>query len=112
MNPLPSERVTSFSRFLIFMCSAWKFLSIMKPLIKRILLQQYVGSYEVQFAYLFSYSLQSSRRLIPGWAHKLQNTAIDPSFCSSFPPYPKPKCFQEVSTLHCWQTLNSSQYLF
>jgi hypothetical protein len=39
MNPVPSEKGTSFSGFLIFMCSAWKFPSIMKPLIKRILLK-------------------------------------------------------------------------
>ena len=48
MNPVPSERGTSFSGFLTFMCSAWKFLSIMKPLMKRILLEWYVSGYEVQ----------------------------------------------------------------
>jgi hypothetical protein len=48
INPVPSESRTSFSGFLIFMCSAWKFPSIMKPRINRILLKWYVGSYEAR----------------------------------------------------------------
>ena len=39
INPAPSESGTSFSGFLIFMCSAWKLPSIMKPLMKRFLLK-------------------------------------------------------------------------
>jgi hypothetical protein len=46
MNPVPSERGTSFSGFLIFICSAWKFPSIMKPRMKRILLEKYISSSE------------------------------------------------------------------
>jgi hypothetical protein len=48
INPVPSESGTSFSGFLIFMCSAWKFPSIMKPLIKRVLLQASISSYTCQ----------------------------------------------------------------
>jgi hypothetical protein len=39
INPVPSESGMSFSGFLIFMCSAWKLPSIMKPRIKRLLLR-------------------------------------------------------------------------
>ena len=47
INPVPSERGTSFSGFLIFMCSAWKFPSIMNPRMNRTSLQRYLGSYQV-----------------------------------------------------------------
>ena len=47
MNPAPSESGTSFSGFLILMCSAWKFPSIIKPCINRFWLKQYVGSFQV-----------------------------------------------------------------
>ena len=47
MNPAPSESGTSFSGFLILMCSAWKFPSIIKPHIKRFWLKQNVGSFQV-----------------------------------------------------------------
>src|SRR6266702_3390470 len=55
-----------------------------------------VTRYRRLLTHLFSNSLQSSGRLIPGCAHKAQNIAIDPSFCSSFSPYPKPNHFQEM----------------
>src|SRR5258708_35890295 len=48
INPAPSERGTSFSGFLILMCSAWKLPSIIKPRIKRFLLKQTVGSFQVE----------------------------------------------------------------
>jgi hypothetical protein len=44
INPVPSERGTSFSGFLILMCSAWKLPSIIKPRMKRFLLKKTVGS--------------------------------------------------------------------
>jgi hypothetical protein len=47
MNPVPLESGTSFSEFLIFMCSAWKFPSIMKPHMKRTLLKKCFSSYVV-----------------------------------------------------------------
>jgi hypothetical protein len=47
MNPVLSERGTLFSRFLIFICSAWKFPSIMKPHMKRILLEKYISGSEL-----------------------------------------------------------------
>jgi hypothetical protein len=46
INPVPSESGTSFSGFLILMCSAWKLPSIIKPRIKRLLLKQIVGSFQ------------------------------------------------------------------
>src|SRR5258708_12786096 len=48
INPAPSERGTSFSGFLILMCLAWKLPSIIKPRIKRFLLKQTVGSFQVE----------------------------------------------------------------
>jgi hypothetical protein len=47
MKPQPSERGMSFSGFLIFICSAWKFPSIIKPCMKRILLKYCVGNHEI-----------------------------------------------------------------
>jgi hypothetical protein len=47
INPVPSERGTSFSGFLILMCSAWKLPSIIKPRMKRFLLKENVGSFQV-----------------------------------------------------------------
>jgi hypothetical protein len=47
MNPVPSESGILFLGFLIFMCSALKFLSIMKPHIKSILLKYFSGSYKL-----------------------------------------------------------------
>ena len=47
MNPVPSESGISFSGFLIFMCSAWKFPAIMKPRMNRVLLKYYASSYQV-----------------------------------------------------------------
>src|SRR5882757_1199691 len=50
INPVPLERGTSFSGFLIFMCSAWKFPSIMKPRIKRVSLSQRISSFQVSIS--------------------------------------------------------------
>jgi hypothetical protein len=50
INPVPSESGTSFSGFLILMCSAWKLPSIIKPRIKRFLLRQNVGSFQVEIS--------------------------------------------------------------
>jgi hypothetical protein len=47
INPVPSERGTSFSGFLILMCSAWKLPSIIKPRMKRFLLKQNVSSFQI-----------------------------------------------------------------
>src|SRR5712691_10227867 len=47
INPAPSESGTSFSGFLILMCSAWKLPSIIKPCMKRFLLKQNVGSFQI-----------------------------------------------------------------
>jgi hypothetical protein len=47
INPAPSESGTSFSGFLILICSAWKLPSIIKPHIKRFLLRRNVGSFQV-----------------------------------------------------------------
>ena len=50
---------------------------------KRTSLKRYVRNVmncQCLTTYLFSYSLQSSRRLIPGWAHKAQNMAIHLGF--------------------------------
>ena len=46
INPDPSESGTSFSGFLIIMCSAWKLPSIMKPRINRFWLIQTVGGFQ------------------------------------------------------------------
>lgn len=47
INPVPSESGTSFLGFLILICSAWKLPSIIKPRIKRFLLKQNVGSFQI-----------------------------------------------------------------
>src|SRR5260221_5704586 len=47
INPAPSESGTSFSGFLILMCSAWKLPSIIKPRMKRFLLKQNVSSFQI-----------------------------------------------------------------
>src|SRR5260221_14083634 len=47
INPAPSESGTSFSGFLILMCSAWKLPSIIKPHMKRFLLKQNVSSFQI-----------------------------------------------------------------
>src|ERR1700761_1196589 len=39
INLIPSESDMSFSGFLIFMCSAWKLPSMIKPLINRVFLK-------------------------------------------------------------------------
>src|SRR5258708_1721150 len=47
INPAPSERGMSSSGFFILMCSTWKLPSIIKPRIKRFLLIQSVGSFQI-----------------------------------------------------------------
>src|SRR5258707_4665698 len=47
INPAPSERGMSLSGFFILMCSTWKLPSIIKPHIKRFLLIQSVGSFQI-----------------------------------------------------------------
>src|SRR5229473_649878 len=47
INPAPSERGMSSSGVFILMCSAWKLPSIIKPRIKRFLLIQSVGSFQI-----------------------------------------------------------------
>jgi hypothetical protein len=47
IKPAPSESGMSFSGFLILMCSAWKLPSIIKPRMKRFLLEPNVGSFRV-----------------------------------------------------------------
>src|SRR6266849_2796807 len=44
INPVPSESGTSFLGFLIFMCSAWKLPSIIKPCMKRFLLKKLLAA--------------------------------------------------------------------
>src|SRR6266581_8361915 len=50
INPAPSESGTLFSGFLILMCSAWKLPSIIKPRMKRFLLKQNVGSFQISIS--------------------------------------------------------------
>src|SRR5260370_22291930 len=47
INLVPSESGTSVLGFFILMCSAWKLPSIIKPHMKRFLLKQSVGSFQV-----------------------------------------------------------------
>src|SRR5258708_27210398 len=47
INPVPSESGTSVLGFFILMCSTWKLPSIIKPCMKRFLLKQSVGSFQV-----------------------------------------------------------------
>src|SRR6266576_5394044 len=47
INPVPLESGMLFLGFFILMCSTWKLPSIIKPRIKRFLLKQNVGSFQV-----------------------------------------------------------------
>ena len=95
------------------MCSAWKLLSMIKPLINRVFLKMICS--QLPSASICWHTYFHTPSNLPGGLfqavhNNAQNMAIDPGFCSSPWPYPKANLLQEISTLYSRLTLRSSRY--
>ena len=113
MKAIPAESRVSASPPLHLMCSAEKFPSIMNVRMSWLLnwsqnhiADMWMNTYDVYLVF------QSLGRLMPGWGHAGQNTAIDPSLGWSSSLFARPLCILFCRSRHWRDALRSCLYRF
>ena len=115
MNAIPAESGASSAPDLDFMCSAEKLPSIMNVQISCLLwVYEWVNNIleqTMEEPYSLYFIFQSSGRLMPGWGHAGQKTAMTPS--PDGPPWwPKPLCILLWRSFHWQDALRSCLYRY